>query len=101
MVKKSIDAFVNRSEDLAKEVILSDEESDRLRNAIVKELIYDYMVKDGATAPRAVPLLLVARDMERICDHAVSIAENVIYMVRAKIVKHHPENLENNSGRGE
>ena len=40
-----------------------------------KELIYDYMMKDGATADRAVPLLLVARHLERICDHAVSMAE--------------------------
>jgi len=95
MVKKSIDAFVNRNEDLAKEVILSDEKSDLLRNAIVKELIYDYMVKDGTTAPRAVSLLLIARDLERICDHAVSIAQDVIYMIRAVVVKHHPENLDN------
>ena len=70
-----------------------DKEADDLRNIIMKELIYDYMVKDGTTAPRAVPLLLVARDLERICDHASAIAEDVIYMVQAKLVKHHPEKL--------
>ena len=58
-----------------------------------KELINDYMAKDCGTAPRAVPLLLVARHLERICDHATNIAEDVIYMVRAKVVKHHPEKL--------
>lgn len=93
MVRTAIDAFVKRSEDLAKSVIFSDKEADELRTVIMKELIYDYMVKDGTTAPRAVPLLLIARDLERICDHATNIAEDVIYMINAKIVKHHLEEL--------
>jgi phosphate transport system protein len=96
MVKGSIDSFVNRNEDLAKEVILSDSEADRLRNSINEELINYYMCKDGTTSPRAVPLLLIARHLERICDHATYIAEDVIYMIRAKVVKHHPEKLKNN-----
>lgn len=96
MVKQSIDAFVNKDVKLAKEVVLSDSEADSLRNLVQKELIYDYMEKDGKTAPRAVPLLLVARHLERICDHATNIAEDVIYMVEAKVVKHHPEKLKDN-----
>ena len=94
MVHSSIDAFVKKDEDTAKQIILSDKDSNKLRNAIIKELINDYMVKDGTTVPRAVPLLLVARDLERICDHASAIAEDVIYMVQAKMVKHHRERLE-------
>ena len=97
MVKDAIDAFVNRDQNLAKQVILSDPEADRLRNLVYKELMNDYIVKDSTTAPRAVPLLLIARHLERICDHATNIAEDVIYMVRAKVVKHHHEELENNS----
>lgn len=93
MVKNAIDAFVNHDEGLAKKVIFSDTEVDNLKNLIQKELINDYMAKDGKTAPRAVPLLLVARHLERICDHATNIAEDVIYMVQAKVVKHHPEKL--------
>ena len=93
MVKEAIDAFVNRDENLAKKVILSDPEADNLRNLVQQELINDYMLKDGTTASRAVPLLLVVRHLERICDHATNIAEDVIYMVQAKVVKHHPENL--------
>ena len=96
MVKEAIDAFVNREEALAKKVILSDPEADRLRNLVYEELINDYMVKDGTTATRAVLLLLIARHLERICDHATNIAEDVIYMVKAKIVKHHIEKLEDN-----
>jgi phosphate transport system protein len=51
------------------------------------------MVKDASTAPRAVPLLLIARHLERICDHATNIAEDVIYMTQGEVVKHHPERL--------
>ena len=78
---------------LAKEVILSDKESNNLRTAVIRELINDYMVKDGTTVPRAVPLLLITRDLERICDHAAAIAEDVIYMIQARVVKHHRERL--------
>ncbi len=93
MVKNAIDAFVKHDEELAKNVILSDKESNRLRTIIMQELINDYMVKDGTTATRAVPLLLIARDLERISDHATNIAEEVIYMIEAKVVKHHLEEL--------
>lgn len=95
MIHQASDAFITKDIDLAKEVIVSDTESNMLRDQIMKELIYDYMVKDGTVAPRAVPLLLVARDLERICDYAATIAEDVIYMIQAKVVKHHPERLQN------
>lgn len=93
MVKTAIDAFIKEDIELAKKVLLADPEADQLRNAIQKELIEDYMVKDGSTAPRAVQLLLIARFLERICDHATNIAEDVIYMVQAEVVRHHPEKL--------
>jgi len=95
MVKMSIDAFVQGDITLAKKVLSSDSEADKLRNEIQKELIEDYMVKDGTTAPRAVQLLLIARFLERICDHTTNIAEDVIYMVQAEVVRHHPERLKN------
>ncbi len=93
MVKDALDSFVNKDADLAGKVILLDSEADRLRNLVQKELVEDYMSKDSSTAPRAVPLLLITRHLERICDHATNIAEDVIYMVNAKVVKHHPEKL--------
>jgi phosphate transport system protein len=95
MVKMSIDAFVKGDIFLAKKVLLSDSEADQLRNEIQKELIEDYMVKDAATVLRAVQLLLIARFLERICDHTTNIAEDVIYMVQAEVVRHHPEKLRN------
>lgn len=93
MTNDALDAFVNADADRAGNVILSDSEADRLRNLVQSELINDFICKDPGTAPRAVPLLLIARHLERICDHATNIAEDVIYMVQAKVVKHHPEKL--------
>jgi phosphate transport system protein len=93
MTKDALDAFVNKDAELAGSVILRDNEADKLRNLVQKELVDDYMSKDPSTASRAVPLLLIARHLERICDHATNIAEDVIYMVKADVVKHHPEKL--------
>ncbi|MDD2806645.1 MAG: phosphate signaling complex protein PhoU [Elusimicrobiales bacterium] len=93
MTGQAIQAFLNGDAALAKQVILADFEADELKRAVEKELIYDYMMKDAATADRAVPLLLTARHLERICDHAVSMAEDIVYMVSAVVVRHHPEEL--------
>ncbi len=93
MVKMAIDSFVKGDFEIAKQVLLSDPEADQLRNLIQQELIDDYMVKNGSTSPRAVQLLLITRFLERICDHATNIAEDVIYMVHAEVVRHHPEKL--------
>jgi phosphate transport system protein len=93
MVKTAIDSFVTWDERLAKRVILKDQDANGLRNTITHDLIYDYLVKDGTVAPRAIAILLIARDLERICDHAASIAEDVIYMSQAKMIRHHHERL--------
>jgi phosphate transport system protein len=93
MTGEAIEAFVKGDTGLAKKIVLSDTEADTLKRGVEKELINDYMMKDGSTADRAVPLLLAARHLERICDHAVSMAEDIIYMVDAKVVRHHPEEL--------
>jgi len=94
MVRDAIDSFIKKDAGLAKKVVLSDSEADKLRNYVQNELVNDYMAKDASTADRAVPLLLVARHLERICDHATNIAEDVVYMVEARIIKHHTEKLE-------
>jgi phosphate transport system protein len=97
MIREVIDSFINKDVNLAKKVVLSDSEADKLRNVICDELTNDYMARDASSADRAVPLLLIARHLERICDHATNIAEDVIYMVQAEVVRHHPEKLENAS----
>ena len=93
MVKMAIDSFVNGDIALAKKVLLSDPDADNLRDIIQQDLVEDYMLKDTSTTSRAVQLLLVARFLERICDHTTNIAEDVIYMVQAQVVRHHPEKL--------
>ena len=95
MTRDVLNSFINGDADLAKQVILRDKEADNLRNLVQTELINDYIAKNKSNIPRAIPLLLIARHLERICDHATNIAEDVIYMVQAKVVKHHPENLKN------
>jgi phosphate transport system protein len=93
MVREAIDAFVNRDAELARKVVLTDPQADKLRNQVQEELIHEYMLKDNKSADRAVSLLLIARYLERICDHTTNIAEDVIYMVEAKVVKHRPQEL--------
>jgi phosphate transport system protein len=93
MVKMAIDSFISGDVEMAKKVMLKDSEADKLRNSIHKELVEEYMVKDGSTSPRAIQLLLISRFLERICDHTTNIAEDVIYMVQAEVVRHHPEKL--------
>ncbi|MEI6831758.1 MAG: phosphate signaling complex protein PhoU [Candidatus Omnitrophota bacterium] len=93
MVRDAIDAFIKKDAHLARQVVLADAEADRLRNLVQDELVNEYLARDPKTADRAVALLLIARYLERICDHTTNIAEDVIYMVEAKVVKHHPEEL--------
>jgi phosphate transport system protein len=93
MVRDSIEAFISRDVALAKKVVLADAEADRLRNLVQDELVKGYMERDPKSSERAVLLLLISRHLERICDHATNIAEDVVYMVEAKVVRHHPEQL--------
>jgi phosphate transport system protein len=94
MVRDSIDSFVKKDAELARKVVASDSRADQLRNRISDELINDYMARDPSTADRAVPLLLIARHLERICDHTTNISEDVVYMVEAKVLRHHREEQE-------
>lgn len=88
MVKSSIDSFVNRDLEMARSVITLDNDANRLRTRIQHELVNDYMIKDNSTIPRAISLFLVAQHLERICDHAKYIAEDVVYLVSARSIKH-------------
>lgn len=93
MTADAVKSFINGDTELAKQVILRDDEADALRDLVQLELINDYIAKDKGSIPRAVPLLLAARHLERICDHATNIAEDAIYLVQARVIKHHHENL--------
>ena len=90
MVRRSLDAFVKRDPELARAVLLSDDAVDELRDAIYHELI-GFMERDSRTVSRAVDLMFVARNLERIADHATNIAEDVLYLVQGVDVRHHAE----------
>lgn len=90
MVRKCLDAFVRRDPDLAREVLLSDDEVDRLRTAVQDELI-EYMQKEPAAVPDGVGLILISRHLERIADHATNIAEDALFLVKGVDVRHRAE----------
>jgi phosphate transport system protein len=88
MVRRSLDAFVRRDPELAHAVLLSDDAVDQLRDAIYRELI-SFMERDSATISRSLDLIFVARNLERIADHATNIAEDVLFLVQGVDVRHH------------
>ena len=97
MVKDVLDAFVNGDSSLARSVCERDDLVDGLNNQVVRELL-TYMMSDPKTIPRAVHLMIVFRCLERIADHATNIAEDVIFMVDALVIKHHAD-VEEKRGR--
>jgi phosphate transport system protein len=90
MVKDVLDAFVNRDPKLARSVCEKDDVVDGLNDQVVRELL-TYMMSDPKAIPRAVHLMIVSRCLERIADHATNIAEDVIFMVDALVIKHHAD----------
>ena len=86
MVRASLDAFVAQDPDLARRVIDRDDEVDSLRDQVFRELL-TYMMGDTTTISRALDLILISRNLERIADHSTNIAEDVIYIVRGEDVR--------------
>ena len=90
MVKESLDAFVHQDALRARAVCRQDDEVDRYDDQIFRELL-TYMMEDPKAITRAVNLILVSRHIERIADHATNVAEDVIYLVDGKNIKHHAQ----------
>jgi phosphate transport system protein len=90
MVKDVLDAFVNGDSKLARSVCERDDLVDGLNDQVHRELL-TYMMSDPKTTPRAVHLMIVSRCLERIADHATNIAEDVIFVVDALVIKHHAD----------
>jgi phosphate transport system protein len=89
MVADSIRAFNTTDVDLAKAVLIKDDEADELQRKVVSDL-KGFMIKssDFETIQRAVDLMFIARSLERIGDHATNISEDVIFLVHGKDVRH-------------
>lgn len=85
MVKRSIFAYANRDVDAAKAVIALDDEVDDLFQRVKKELV-ELLVCNREEADRAIDLIIIAKYLERIADHAVNIAQWAIYCVTGELV---------------
>lgn len=90
MVRKALDAFVNRDTSLARKVLSDDDSVDRRRDAVYEELLA-HMERDAAAVRRGFDLILIARNLERIADHATNIAEDVLFLCQGIDVRHHAE----------
>src|SRR5262245_2200041 len=90
MVKDALDAFVQKNPDLARDVVLRDDEVDQYRDLVFRELV-PLMAKNAGCIQLALDLILVSRNLERIADHATNVAEDVIYMVLGRDIRHHAE----------
>lgn len=99
MLKDALDAFVNRNVDLANELRRRDDLVDGLRDQIFREMLTYLQTPVGTdTIDRAIHLILVSRHLERIGDHASNIAENVVFLVQGRIVRHQKERLWQSGG---
>ena len=87
MLRDALDAYVARDVRLAQEVLRQDDWLDALKDQVFRELL-TYMLGDRQTIEPAVDLILISRHLERVGDHATNIAEDVIFLVEARDVRH-------------
>ena len=86
MLRRSLDALVNRDVDLALQICNDDDEIDALYDQVYRELLV-FMIQDPKTIQRATYLLWIAHDLERVADRATNIAERVIFLVTGKLTE--------------
>jgi len=87
MLRDALDAYVRHDLALAQEVLAQDDELDELKTQVFRDLLA-CMLRDAATIEPSLDLILISRHLERIGDHATNVAEDVIFMVSAKDVRH-------------
>jgi len=90
MLRDSLDSYVRRDTALAQTVLDRDDELDALKTTVFRDLL-DHMLVDAATIEPSLDLILISRHLERIGDHATNVAEDVIFMVSARDVRHHAD----------
>ncbi len=88
MLRDALDAYVRRDMALARQVLTVDDTLDVLKDQVFRELL-TYMLQDPLKIEPALELVLISRHLERVGDHATNIAEEVIFMVSARDVRHH------------
>lgn len=88
MVNWSIDAFINKDVELARKVLMRDDEVDVLKKESLKKII-SLISKCDSQTEGFIDLLLISRNLEKIADHSTNISEDVIFMVQGKDIRHH------------
>lgn len=87
MTKQALDCFVSRNQEVAQSVLMTDDELDRRKHVVFQQMIQEMKQDSNAIEP-ALDLILIARNLERMGDHATNIAEDVIYVSTGKDVRH-------------
>ncbi len=90
MLAEALDLFVRRDAEGARRLCARDDEVDALNQQVFRELV-SFMVEDPTTITRAMELILVARNLERVADLATNVAEEVVFIAEARVIKHHAE----------
>ena len=90
MVRDSLEALVEKDCSLANRVLEEEKKVDAHRDHIFRVLL-TYMMEDPGTIKRSLALILISRNLERVGDHATNIAEEVIYLVEGREVRHRHE----------
>jgi phosphate transport system protein len=90
MVRDSLDAFLKLDIALAKRVCRLDDEVDRYNREIIDH-VSEFMKQSPDNVDPGLHMFSAARQLERIADHATNIAEDVVYLVEGKIIRHNPE----------
>jgi phosphate transport system protein len=88
MLREALDSYVRGDIPLAQQVLNEDDELDTLKTQVFRELL-TYMLQDPSTIEPSLDLILISRHLERIGDHATNVAEDVIFMVSGRDVRHH------------
>ena len=97
MVRKALQSFIEADADLARSVLSMDDDVDRMNEASFFALS-TLMKEQPALTPQALSALVIARNLERVADHATNIAEDVIFWVRGADVRHHRAVADTHSG---
>jgi phosphate transport system protein len=90
MLTEALDAFVRNDAAAARIILTEDDAVDHLKSQLFRELL-SYMIVKPDTISRALELILVSRNLERVADLATNVAEEVVFIAEARVVKHHME----------
>lgn len=87
MLRDALDCFLNGDAEKAEAIIRRDEDVDAINKQLYRELT-SFMIERPGTISRAIELMFISKSLERIADHATNIAEEMIYLVKGKDVRH-------------